>query len=83
MKKYVKPELYFENFKLAQHIASCGWDMSDHSNVYDCTAKGDPNPDWGYPEDVTAFVSENERCEGDFESYCYTAQEGDVSIFNS
>ena len=25
MKKYVKPEIYYENFELSQHIADCGW----------------------------------------------------------
>lgn len=81
MKKYVKPEFYFENFKLAQHIASCGWDMNS-GDVHSCTATGDP--DWGYPEDVNVFVvGDGSPCEVEVESYCYTVQDGDVSIFNS
>ena len=32
MKPYVKPELYFESFELAQHIAACAWDMKNQNN---------------------------------------------------
>lgn len=42
MKKYVKPELYYEHFELTQHIAACGWDVQP-----DGTALPNPNV-WGY-----------------------------------
>ena len=41
MKPYVKPELYFECFELAQHIAACAWDMTNDNDGRSCTAKWD------------------------------------------
>ena len=29
MKPYIKPELYYENFELSQHIAACAYDMQN------------------------------------------------------
>ena len=37
MKKYVKPELFYEHFELNQHIAACGWDMQEDGTAL-------PNP---------------------------------------
>lgn len=31
MKKYVKPELIFEQYELNQHIADCAWEMNNLS----------------------------------------------------
>ncbi len=42
MKKYVKPELYYENFELSQHIAACGIDVNFSSGTdYSCNPKLD------------------------------------------
>ena len=41
MKPYVKPELYFESFELAQHIAACAWDMKNNNDGNSCTAEWD------------------------------------------
>lgn len=30
MKKYVKPELFYENYELTQYIASCGATWNNH-----------------------------------------------------
>ena len=47
MKKYVKPELFFESYELSQNIAACGWDMKNQNQPGDCKAEGDPS--WGNP----------------------------------
>ena len=40
MKKYVKPELYYERFELTQTIADCAWQMNNASS-YVCEGEGD------------------------------------------
>lgn len=43
MKKYVKPELFYEEFELTQHIADCAWEL-DFQNLNSCkTAFPDPD----------------------------------------
>lgn len=83
MKKYVKPELYYENFELSQHIADCGWELqSANENI--CSAKGDQN--WGYPDDVKAFITGitgTGICEIQPEGYCYTNGSNAVGLYKS
>lgn len=40
MKKYVKPELFYENYELSQHIAACHWDLNS-ADRGSCTAEGE------------------------------------------
>lgn len=82
MKPYVKPELFYESFELSQHIAVCGWDMSNQSDKNNCEALGDES--WGHFP-VTLFT-ETPRCEvteDKVEGYCYEVSTGDMGIFNS
>lgn len=82
MKKYIKPELFYENFELSQHIASCAWDMSNSKNVNECYAESDP--EWGLPNNIFAFNKGVAGCEnGPLESYCYTNGSSENNIFNS
>ena len=39
MKKYVKPELFYEHYELSQHIADCQWELVHAEN--ECKAYGD------------------------------------------
>lgn len=81
MKPYVKPELYYENFTLSQHIADCGWELQS-ANVDACYAKGDT--EWGYPDDVFPFAQGNDACaDGPVEGYCYTNSSSAVGLFKS
>lgn len=71
MKKYVKPDLYFESFQLTQHIAACGYDMIDSMDVERCYSQGDIHgiyPNYG----ENLFIEGNEKCQGKVEFYCYT-----------
>lgn len=75
MKKYVKPDIYFESFQLTQHIAACGWDLNLGS-VETCVSHGD-NQDVYAENDYFAqfgpvFVESNSACKVKTEVYCYT-----------
>ena len=81
MKKYVKPEMFYERFELSEHIADCGWEMNSQS-VDKCTA----DPDLAYGAGTLAgailqtyvgyklFASTNGSCTLNFDNeeiYCY------------
>ena len=44
MKKYVKPELFYERFELSQHIADCAWELTQADEK---TCSADPDPEFG------------------------------------
>ena len=68
MKKYVKPELFYEQFEMAQHIANCGWELQYVANA--CVAKPDVN-EWG-DYDQLLFASEGQGCTvTNVQDYCY------------
>lgn len=74
MKKYVKPELFFESYELSQNIAACGWDLK-HADPKTCQAVGDPA--WGNP-DMVVFTKDN--CETVWEGYCYENSADNITI---
>lgn len=77
MKKYVKPELFFENYELSQHIAACAWDLNLESDKV-CGFYNEHNP--GYTIFTTVGVCEFVTEEG----YCYQATGADgINTFNS
>lgn len=81
-KPYVKPQLYYENFELSQHVAACGWDMSNQSDKINCTALGDEKLG-NFP---VSLFTETPRCqvtEDQVEGYCYEVSSGKVGLFNS
>ena len=44
MKKYVKPELFYERFELSQHIADCAWELTSGSKE---TCSANPDHEFG------------------------------------
>lgn len=71
MKPYVKPELYYENFELAQHIAGCDLELKLADGLT-CKATGTISDDvFGATYLDTWFLSEP-TCEAEVQSYCYT-----------
>lgn len=81
MKKYVKPDVFFESFELSQSIAVCGWDMNA-TDKNTCTALGDESQG-NIP---VKMFTETPRCDGDesaFEKYCYEPGSGANALFNS
>lgn len=82
MKKYVKPDLYYENFELSTHIATCAWDMTNLKSKEECSAQAD--------EEFLGFnnvsLFNNERCDigdPDYEDYCWTNGSVGANVFNS
>lgn len=80
MKKYVKPELFFERYEVSRHIAACTWDLNSPIEGV-CNFKGDPTQDPSLsPEYI--LLTENRAC--NFEGpYCYMNAEGGLNTFNS
>ena len=67
MKKYVKPELFYERFELSQHIADCQWELMGF-NTNACPAYPDAN-NLGAP---VLFLDGNSACDyNDPQQYCY------------
>ena len=56
MKKYVKPELFFERYELSQHIADCTWEMNYNGGIDNCTGNA---VDKGYDETQKLFLDIN------------------------
>lgn len=84
MKKYVKPELFYESFELSQHIANCQWEL-DHASKETCVATGEDGT--GY-ENNTLFMSylacEWTADDGMYEDYCYhSGADGNLNVFAS
>lgn len=82
MKKYVKPDLYYENFELSTHVAACAWDMTNSQSKESCSAQADEEY-LGF-SDVSLF--NNAQCdisEADYEDYCWTNGSVGANVFNS
>lgn len=80
MKAYVKPELYYENFELSQHIAACAWDMKNATVAENCMAIGDEEFGNG---GLILFAAGPDCNVTDFEAYCYEPSAEAFGIFNS
>lgn len=81
MKKYVKPELFYERFELSQHIADCAWELTNADEL-SCTANPDPGK-IPLPGGVTLFTSADictDLNKSNYADYCY---HGSVSAANS
>lgn len=80
MKKYVKPELFFENYELSQHIAACVWDL----NLVNDSVCGFHSEDF---PGVTIFTVASPVGPCEFvpeDGYCYWSTGGDgYNTFNS
>ena len=81
MKKYVKPELFYEHFELTEHIAACTF---DHKNTYTsfetCSFTGDADSDW---PDMVIFLDGNDKCIWPVQEYCYYTGSNGMNTFNS
>lgn len=71
MKPYVKPELYYENFELAQHIAGCSLELQ-HEDGLQCAATGTVTDGFGEEMHLDTWFINNLVCKTPLQSYCYT-----------
>lgn len=83
MKKYVKPELFYEHFELTQHIAACGWNMQS-ADVNNCHAVPDKTGVWGDGFDVKLFAVAGVCEYTKWEDFCFeSGASPDGVAFNS
>lgn len=84
MKKYVKPELFYERFELSQHIADCAWELNS-ADKHACAAYADPN--WGFEDTIFMDLVMCTILEADakdiIEGYCYMNGTEGVNVFKS
>lgn len=79
MKKYVKPELFYERFELSQHIADCQWQYIQAQNS--CPAQGDADDGLG---SYRMFTNNDCNVTPDvFGDFCYTNGAGGSKLANS
>lgn len=85
MKKYVKPELFYERFELSQHIADCDWELTN-ATKQSCFAVADED----LPFTQTLFASSANLCDwiptefgGTYEGICYHDGTDGGNVFNS
>lgn len=71
MKKYVKPELFLEQFELSQHIADCAWELKFASGN-SCYAEPDSALLPGLPNLFTISTNGCVATEDKLEEFCYT-----------
>ena len=83
MKKYVKPELFYEQFELTTHIADCAWELQFSSDTT-CYAQFDPSK--GALED-RLFMSSEMNCSvspgSGYQAYCYHDGTNGINVFAS
>ncbi len=78
MKKYVKPELFYEQFEVSQHIASCSGEQLDFGSTETCSVKDGPFAGFFCGSHCSTDVTGVE-----IEDYCYTNGEDGMSLFTS
>ena len=85
MKKYMKPELFYERYELTQHIADCQWEMKTNMDSNNCVAFGEKDSVY---EGMSLFVS-SAVClfateDSVWEDYCYhSGPDGALKVFAS
>ena len=86
MKKYVKPELFYEHFELSQHIADCAWEWANYTQEDICHAEADPKympgfqgPDYNLFESYPVCTLTSDW----YTAYCYQNDEISISLFKS
>ena len=83
MKKYIKPELFYEQYELSQHIADCAWELTN-STKDACSAQADPDYLPGFKN---LFMNESSGCElipgKNYEDYCYHDGAQGANVFAS
>lgn len=83
MKKYVKPELFYERYELSQHIADCAWEMT-YASEENCAAKGDEQKFGpGYTQTLFTATAACTIDRANYHDYCLTNGGYGVNVFIS
>lgn len=87
MKKYVKPELFYEHYELSQHIADCAWEWTTLMNEDTCVAVPDPakNPISFEGFEYKLFTSDIicTLLKSQWSDYCYQSGDEFSNLFRS
>ena len=87
MKKYVKPELFYEVFELSQHIADCTWDwentMFDPAHLCYASPDLEKVPFLNETDKVFADIAICTILRDDIEDFCYQNSTLNATLFNS
>lgn len=81
MKKYVKPELFYEHYELSQHIADCDFEYIQAQDS--CAALGDVEDELDH---ILLFNNNNDLCNTPpevIDKFCYHGSTTGSSTFNS
>ena len=81
MKKYVKPELFYESFELSQHIAGCQVQLQ--STADDCTIWNSKAIGWIEGVHSDSWFVEGGACSVGVEVYCYTNGSLNAAVISS
>lgn len=85
MKKYVKPELFYEHYELSQHIADCAWELTN-STEDTCSAEADTDYLPMYVN-MNLFESDVNGCAlipgTNYDDFCYHDGAQGVNVFAS
>lgn len=85
MKKYVKPELFYEHYELSQHIADCAWELTN-STKETCSAKADSDY-LPHLSGANLFIDTDYGCVlipgENYSDYCYHDGAQGVNVFAS
>ena len=82
MKKYVKPELFYEQFELSKHIADCAWELALGDEKVCCATPDSAK----IPVSENLFMSENNGCivmSDEYQYYCYQGGAEGANVFKS
>lgn len=91
-KQYSKPGIIIEDFRVAEHIASCTG--VKHNNWWGSPHYGHPKTcEWTGPDGIKIFavssvcttqsIEEDTEHPGTFGSFCYNGPSGVMSVFSS
>ena len=86
VKKYIKPELFYEHYELSQHIADCAWEWDNLTNKDVCYAVPDDKLSLGFGDFVYKLFIEEPICTVDkqvVEDLCNQNSTADANLFRS
>ena len=81
MKKYVKPELFYERYEVSERVAACDFDSKgSFTTVEACSFVGDEGGDWS---GMVVFQDPTTACNWRLQEYCYHSGADGITLFNS
>lgn len=89
MKKYVKPELFYERYELSQHIADCAWEYNRLYAQNACPAVADQQKLPNFQNLFTSALGchyKTDATDGTgsgYQNYCYEDGADGIRVFAS